>query len=753
MGESEVIVKKGLTLPVLIAGVLLCALFSIYFQIVLNMVGGGYSTSGYSDIAMKVMTHRAVDNVAGVDRFVVRNSQAWPLAMGLFIIVNIVAAYIVKAQGRKGTSPGILILLAMLSASLIVNINNGNALNQTQWNHGNQLGARLYEREATAEEWALVPSLMAVTDVAVWESIMPVSTWTLPGAFYPVIAWNILLYGSMTMFFIFLSMILKVLWFDVEAIPPLWAEVQKQSLVLVNETVQGGVAGASGRKNWFLVGILVQAAITLLFSSGGVIDDIVNGPSEPMDWSLQGLLIGTDIQAPYISDIAQLAILPWVALFVSLQPFQIAFSYLIPLDILYSALLGWAIFKFVIPVSFTSMGLLGPFTGDRTRNVHRVLIRDQFVGADWAAGLGSGISLGMIVGLAIYPLIRYRARVIPMLQSLTGGGDKSLEQLSPLPLRIVWLGMIGCAVIFLGCWAAVGANMSVIIVTMLLNMLLTIGATRAGLYTAGTNFINEFTSGGDNYRAPYVMPGHLSLNYIAPNPTATSGNAATWFAVGRVQGFMGQMNTQSQVLAHSLYSYKISEGFNINLKNTGIALILGFGAAIVAGVVGWQLKYAVLPFIRGGPLGDATWLDRVNRLVDNFGQGLWYSAARRPMPTLLALGDAGLPQYVGYCVVGFVLVPLMLLVRKAVPQFRMLPEGLVFGAFLSGESYVIPAFFVGMVVRVITYKTGQVKAHNEVIQPLCMGLIVGYFIPIAILISIQMFYNIPAWQLWRLSQV
>jgi hypothetical protein len=174
MGESEVTVKKGLTLTVLIAGLLLTALFSIYFQLVLNAVGS-YSSGGYSDYGMRIMTHW-VDTVAGIDRMIVRDSASWPLTMGLFIMVNIIAAYMIKAKGGKGASPQILILLAMLSASLLVNFNNGNGLNWSQWNHGNQLGARLYERGATAEEWALVPSLMAVTDTSVWEAVMPAST-------------------------------------------------------------------------------------------------------------------------------------------------------------------------------------------------------------------------------------------------------------------------------------------------------------------------------------------------------------------------------------------------------------------------------------------------------------------------------------------------------------------------------------------------------------------------------------------------
>ncbi|MFB0522215.1 MAG: hypothetical protein ACETV1_00460, partial [Candidatus Bathyarchaeia archaeon] len=237
MGESEVPMKKGLTLPVLIAGLVLTVLFSVYFQIVLNDMGGYGSGNTYVDLGMRIMSHRGVETVAGSDRFIVRNSQSWPLTMGLFIMVNIISAYVIKARGGKGASPQILILLAMLSASLLITINNGNGLEQTQWNHGNWLGARLYERGGTAEEWALVPSLMAVTDTTAWAAVMPASTWVLPGAFYPVIVWNVMLYGSMTLFFLFLSMILKVLWFDVEAIPPLWAEVQKQSLILVNDTV------------------------------------------------------------------------------------------------------------------------------------------------------------------------------------------------------------------------------------------------------------------------------------------------------------------------------------------------------------------------------------------------------------------------------------------------------------------------------------------------------------------------------------
>jgi len=753
MAQSKEVEYKGLSPKVFVAGLLLVTAVTLYYGILVGGTAEHRFNPPYSDWAAKVMQNN-VPTVTLQDRFVVRNAQAFPLTMGLFIIINILSAYILKVQGRKGISPSILTILAMVSASFIFNINNGTGLwwnNCTGWN---VIGLSMYYQRGAPELWALVPPLMAPNDPAAYEAIVPVSTWAIHPAFYSTIAWNILLFSSQTMVFVCLSMILKVLWFDVESIPTVWTDVQIQSIRLVSEASPETGSETSRSRKWFIVGFLLQAILTLLTYSYGVINDVLNGPQAAFMTDYQGYLLNTNIQLAPVQDFATLGVLPWVSLFISLHPYQIGFAYMLPLDILYSALLGYLIFRLVIPVAFTSAGFLPPFLGDRTRNIQARLMADRFVGAPWATGLYSATSLGLLAALALYPFIRYRERILPMLKAMYSKVDKSLEDLSPMPLRFVWVGLFGSLMVWLGCWAAVGANMTVVTITIIVQGLMVIGATRAGMYTAGVNFFNEMISGGDNFRPPFYMPGHLAASYLAPNPTPSPGSVATWYATIAPQRYIGWMNTQSLVLGHSLYSLKIGEEFKIKRRDNGLALVLAFTAITVFSTIAYVLQAHVWPWKLGGPLGqicDVSERDTLSSLLTNFRRGSWYGISD-PVPTLLGIGSAGIIQYLVYVALGFALVPLMLLVRSRVPQFRLLPEGIALGAFLTGESWAIPVFFVGMVLRVITYKAGLVSAYRSKLQPLCMGLIVGFFVPMSILHLVQMFYNIPANWFWKLSR-
>jgi len=752
MTESKEVESRRITAKAFVAGLLLVAAITLYYGILIGGTAEHRFNPPYSDWAAKVMESN-VPTVTLQDRFVLRNAQGVPLTMGLFIIINILSAYILKMQGRRGISPSILTILAMVTASFIYNINNGTGLwwnNSTGWN---VIGLSLYYFRATPDLWALVPPLLAPNDPAVYDAVVPVSTWTIHPAFYPAIFWNILLFGSQTIMFVCLSMILKVLWFDVESVPTIWTEVQVQSIRLVSGTEESS-GDTTGTRKWFLVGFLVQAVLIVLTYSYGVINDILNGPQSTMVTDYQGYLLNTNIQLAPVVDYATYGVLPWVSLIASFHPYQIGFSYMLPLDILYSTLLGYLVFRLVIPVTFTSIGILPPFLGDRTRNVQARLMSDRFVGAQWATGLYSAVSLGLLVALALYPFIRYRGRIRPMLSALYSTVDKSVEDLSPIRLRYVWVGLFGCLIIWLGCWAATGADMAVVTIAVLLQTLMVIGATRAGMYTAGVNFFNEMISGGDNFRPPFYMPGHLAASFISPNPTPSPGSVATWYAAIAPQRYIGWMNTQSLVLGHSLYSFKIGEEFRIRRKHTGMALLLAFATIAVFSTIAYVLQAHVWPWRAGGPLGqicDISERTTISSLLTNFRRGSWYTISD-PVPALVSMGAAGLVQYFAYAALGFALVPLMLFVRSRVPQFRLLPEGLALGAFLSGESWVIPVFFVGMVLRLITYKAGLISAYRSKLQPLCMGLIVGFFVPIAILQLIQMFYNIPANWFWKLAQ-
>lgn len=758
---SEVLERKGLTFRVLIVGLAIVAITTAYFNLFLRSGTGGVPWG--PEYALDFLRHK----IPGInsDHTILRNSTSWPITLGFFMTINILGAYLMKlTKGKRVISIELIVLSTMIATSFFYFWPNGPncewGRDASSWG-GVATGLSLYQGNAEPEVWAILPNIICPNDPAVYEAIVPTAYgWTIHPAFYPSIVWSILFWGSNTFFFVFLAMICKVLWFDVESISPTWVEIQHQSLVLVTgeSSERSGSSGrVSGRLAWFLIGFLISAVFTILEYGYTLVADI-SDVTTMVSYARNGYLLGTDIVIAPMTDASMLGIIPWVPLFLSFLPYQIGFAFVLPLDLLYSVAVGYLIFNMVIPVSLTSAGILPPYEpGLDFRSVAGRFMGDAFVGADgvnaWTNGLYTCTIQGLLIGLMIYPFIRYRKRTIPLFKALYKKADESLEALSPIPLRYVWIGLIMSAIIWFGCWAATGAYMPVVIASLLVQTLMIGGSVRAGMYMAGINFMNDFTA-DCWYPAFWRVPSaYITLN-AAPTPAANTGTWATFMATLRVQAFMGWITNQSQNMAWSLYTIKLGERLKVRRKDIGLALILSFIVIFLFAAPFYALRFHAFPWGPEG-IGEAgdkyvVW-DTFADPAANFEQGLWYGAPGIVEENFAMLGVMGGVQYMGYVALGFALVPLLMYLRRRISWFRILPEGIFLGAII-GYSYVIGPMILALVLKWVIFKAGLVDAYNEKLQPASMGLVMGFFIPWVIMFMVIAFYTSPATILWKLSQ-
>jgi len=759
--KSEV-VEKGLTLRVLVIGLVIVAITTAYFNFMLRSGAGGVPWG--PEIALALLRHK----VPGIntDHTILRNSSSWPITIGFFMTINILGAYIMKlTKGKKLISLELIVLSTMIATSFYYFFMNGP---NCEWGRdanawfGVGTGLSLYESGASPEEWALLPPLVAPNDPAVYDAVVPkFYGWTIHPAFYPSLLWSILFFGSMTFTFVFWSMILKILWFDIESIPSPWVEIQTQSLLLVAGASEEGTGGAqrSGRLRWFGIGFLVSLIYTILAYGYTVVQDALD-PTKLISHAYNGYLWGTEIQIAPMIDVTMLGILPWVPLFLSFLPYQIGFAIILPLDIIYSVVLGYLIFDMIIPIAFTSAGILPPYEpGNYMRGVTGRIFDDSWVdrtGANsWAVGLYEFTIIGLLFGLTIYPFIRYRERIRPLIRALYGKTDESLEALSPIPIRYVWIGLIISLIIWFSCWAAIGAYMPVVGATLLIQSIMITGAVRAGMYTAGVNFMNDFTT-DCWYPEFWKLPGQaLAYNFHPPPNTNVHMAWATFQATFRDQAIQGWVTNQSQNLAYSLYSLRLGDNFKISRRDMGIAIMLSFATIIVFAVPFYILRYHVWPW---GPNGVAyagdDWAYKASfkKPLSRFTAGRWWNVPSIVSEVLPALGNQAIAQIIGYGALGFALVPLLYYLRGRISWFRILPEGIFLG-ILIGKSYIIGPLILALVIKWIIFKAGLTDAYRNKIYPLCMGLVLGYFIPFAMLFMVVAFYSTPASMFWKLSQI
>jgi hypothetical protein len=294
------------------------------------------------------------------------------------------------------------------------------------------------------------------------------------GAWAPTIGVLILIQGSMWFLALFFSLLYRHVIVEVENVE--FANTAVLAEYLVENTSEGPTIPFFTNR-YFLGGFLFEMVVGGMFIST-ILPSILtwfSGYGNPLpfggehaggfwpfgiNWTGEMELTG--------------AILPASMLAIAHIPGTVGWTFHLPMDVLYSFGLFWILWNFIIPTAFVGAGLAPAWP-----NI-------DFWGSGWwingyynhpteyAFGVPEFpeiFSIGLLIGLTLYPLWRHRKTMIPILTSLFKSPPEDIEKDSPLPYRYIMIGVIVSALVWIGTCMALGTGpmtIGIIVVTMLM---------------------------------------------------------------------------------------------------------------------------------------------------------------------------------------------------------------------------------------------------------------------------------------------
>jgi len=555
-----------------------------------------------------------------------------------------------------------------------------------------------------------------------------------------MISWQIvwMLMGSLTL--LFLAMLIRPLFIDIEDMPIFFSELQ----VGMVESTQGegfkwnGHGFGSKAMKFFAIGFLIQFAYQILGHGYDMFYPWMQG--NPLahtgtDWgeNYAGWLWGMRKQVQICADVdyTALAILPWVPLHARLKPYEIAWGYLLPMDILVGWFIGHFAVNFFFPLIATSAGLLPPFAkGDRDRS-----IPPQLAGYGSLSGLLPMMNVGIVAALALYPIWRARHQMAPVFKALWKKVDPEFEAKSPLPYRWIWIGLIGSFIIWMILALPCGGPFPVSLFAgeTLINMILYIGLGRMLLESGGTYFAMSLGEDGDPNRVTGILAS-LWYNW----GTSTTGKASLtnqnyWlqhlvYAANSSGGHEGGVFWTVMVMFwFALASFKTvqtlggSKEGKANLKGDWFKAILTALVVVVVGATLWQWYwFGVMPIKPGWETYSYMVDHPQTRYTEPLAAGTW------PTPSYMTGITTYLWRNVGVGVLGFALTVAIYIARARLPWLAIAPTGLALGT-IWGMPYVF-TFPIALALKWITMRIGGVEFYRQKARPLCLGFIAGFVV-------------------------
>jgi len=511
---------------------------------------------------------------------------------------------------------------------------------------------------------------------------VPWAQWT------PVIGIYMLYYISFYFFMTLGGALLKKMWVDYESLTFPFARAITE-MIQMSYGENKTPLFKSGR---FWIGALVSLVFGLLQN----IDVFFKGapslanPNYPTFW------FSVDLYTPnYV---------PFAIPFIGFEPWMLGLGLLLPVDVLLSyGLLGYIIWEWIYPLYYGAIGLFNPT--NRAPHFFAALLRThRFAGiltdpTHPLRGVGAwNFVNGMVLGVALFPLVRNRSLIINSIKNALGKSNGSEEATWERRLWIGWLITGALAFVSLMLFGLAVHYALISLVWFAINWL---GMARLNAET-GTQF-----GGSDNVLAPHAAPYRfLQMAFRTDRAfvyaySLPSGVIAEWPAQG-----IG--NDQS--LRWTMSSYKVAA--ETNTKWT--SLIPGQLLAIAIGVIVTIPFYLWLVYNNG-------YLNRVvPHMLTQHNENIVTKAQCHPYQEDLNIWNYG-------TLIGGILVSSFLIfarVRFGGPFQYISAAGLAAHPMLGGIWAWFP-YTIALVIQKVARRIGGAQYYERNIIPLAVGLMVG----------------------------
>lgn len=428
-------------------------------------------------------------------------------------------------------------------------------------------------------------------------------------------------------------------------------------------------------------------------------------------------------------DLSPQAILPWVPLIFSVEPYLIGAAYLVPTDTLLSYIVFMLIIWFILPPIFTAAGIWDPYAGGHDAYwIFRTLNRSNTgpIGlANWAEFFRATwvyFGIGAMLGLIVWPMIVHRGEVVHYIKSIFKAAPEDFEEREPMRVRNTVLLLIltslvwGVCIIIGSGFVAAKYFYMVIIINFFGILWMGVCTARVtaefgqpqAAWSCHVKSHNLYQPFGmwfyHSPDSPWYIPSDRMHERIMLNLTTFSGGIYGG-------GYSGL--TPSLTTPWILEAYKIGDLTGTRAKDQFKGVLIAIPIAVVLTLVTFlymihsfgaaeTLKYGML----GWPTNIAT---RYNFYTEAY-DGRWFIILE-PKPTM----------YVGMIIGALITITLFIL-RARFPGFPLAPTGVPLAFSWMSIGMFFPCI-IAYVAKYLTVRVGGIEAYNEKGVPFAVGLI------------------------------
>jgi hypothetical protein len=536
-----------------------------------------------------------------------------------------------------------------------------------------------------------------------WGTVMGISTWLMGFIISEVLVG------------VFLALLFRYLLVHVEYLNPPMSEIWT---FLVNSSQRvGEKAVALFHNKFFLIGFAISLIHTGVAWLQGWLTPFILRDFRSYFESRGFIRIPGwgDIYIWPVADITPQALLPWVPLYLTFNTFEIGWVNLLSMETIVGCLIAWVAVWVIWPLTNVALGRLPAFTTGITEQSAASYVH-------WGPQ-GEGmvpIEVGLLLGLAILPMIRNRGVMGPILKALFRRPDPKLDSESPIPYRYVWIGLIASVAFFLAILAAIKVTLLAAIIWISIMLLLFVGAIRLVIETGGyyshwtypmygrwPAMIGTFILIAGGWGAALGVTQEAMANIYMISWTMFEGCALFW--IGMIGWYL-------------LHGFIVARDTKTEPKSILKAVLLaGIMAAIIA-PINYYLWIGILP-MTGGFEGWASvrgdWWQRIIRYIQT---------STYPTPPAQALQN---PQNVAICIaIGFIVILAVTIMRDRLAWFRVSAAGIALGMIFGFNFFTV--FIVSYIIKSIVLRIGGVAMYNAKLKPLSIGLVLGASVIIAV---------------------
>ncbi|MFX0202835.1 MAG: DUF6785 family protein [Candidatus Hodarchaeota archaeon] len=568
----------------------------------------------------------------------------------------------------------------------------------------------------------LLSPILGPQDISIYDAMLPAGgsiNWV---AWAPTTLWAIVFALSITLTTFFSMLLVRRVWVHEERLTFPYASYQNEIIELTQVDETGQVK--FWKQRYFLIGLIIGIVwmipthLQLWWSPTNnqgrmAVQQVghlwVNGPYAIPWWGL----------APQVENI-----LPYSPLYVNLMPWAIGWGFLNSIPNLVGLVVISIAIVIVLPLVAYNAGMLSPYSAHpRTYPVYMNYMWGRNGFGDFP--LGICIALGMLLGITFYPLWRNRSHYVQILTALFRKTSPELETESPIPYRLVWIGLIASFVI----WVAAGVAINVPVLTYLcyaaLITLFSLAAVRLVCET-GAYFGYHLMQRWPNY-GHVIFLGYTVLFLTGAWGEQTASNLAAVMSIGTY----GAIPFFAYHWAYrggwiSTHTSKIATDQKLDLKKVFRFVIL---LIVISFVVGFMFDLWLIGAlgINMPPTGiyqtSIFWDGRVPDIVNS--RLVTQGPASGPSGSL-GHWTTNLHLTLGTMAIGFLIIVTTYFLRGRFTWFLVGPAGIALGALLGYQIWV--SWLVALLIKYLVIRVGGMKMYKEKALPFFIGSLFAWFI-------------------------